>query len=84
MNHVAVEQFLKCYDNLPVAVQKLVDDNFSVIKQYPNHPMLRLLKVEDVVSMRVGSRVRALAYDDGETFIWFWIGTYKQYKKLIG
>ncbi len=83
MKHVASEQFWKCYDKLPGVVQKLVDTNFSVIKQYPNHPLLRLLRVEDIVSMRVGSRVRALACDDGDTFIWFWVGTYRQYKRLI-
>lgn len=83
MKHVAAEQFWECYDRLPVAIQKLVDNNFSVIKQYPNHPLLRLLKVEEIVSMRVGSRVRALAVDGGEIFIWFWVGTYRQYKRLV-
>ncbi len=83
MNHVAVEQFWKCYDKLPVSLQKLTDGNFSVMKQYPNHPLLRLLKIDNVVSLRIGSRVRALACDNGTTFIWFWIGTYKQYKLLV-
>ena len=83
MKHVAVEQFWKRYEMLPVVVQKLVDSNFSIIKQYPNHPLLRLLKVGKIISMRVGSRVRALAYEDGETIIWFWVGTYRQYKILI-
>jgi len=83
MNHVGAEQFWECYNKLPVAVQKMVDENFSIIKQYPNHPLLRLLKIENIVSMRVGSRVRALAYQEDEAFIWFWIGTYKQYKILV-
>ena len=83
MKHVAAEQFWKCYDKLPITIQKLADNNFAVIKQYPNHPLLRLMKIEKIISMRIGSRVRALACEEGETVIWFWVGTYRQYKKLV-
>lgn len=83
MKHVVVEQFWKCYEKLPIPLQKLTDNNFTVMKQYPNHPLLRLLKIEKIISMRIGSRVRALAYEDGETVIWFWVGTYRQYKVLV-
>lgn len=83
MTQAAVEAFWDCYRNLPTAIQKLTDSNFSTMKQYPNHPLLRLLKVDDVVSMRVGSRHRALAVQQNDTLIWFWIGTYKQYTSLV-
>lgn len=79
MNHVAVEEFTELYGKLPVRVQKFVDHNFSVIKEYPNHPLLRLLKVDGVWSMRLGSRYRAMAVEHGETVIWFWIGKYNHY-----
>lgn len=83
MNHVTVEQFSRLYDQLPLRVRKVADHNFSVIKQYPNHPLLRLLKVEGVWSMRVGSRHRALAIEEDDTIIWFWIGKYKHYTALF-
>jgi hypothetical protein len=83
MNHVAVEQFSEQYERLPLKVRKFSDHNFSVIKEYPNHPLLRLLKVDGIWSMRIGSRHRALAVENGETIIWFWIGKYKQYSTLI-
>ncbi len=83
MKHAAVEQFSQLYNKLPLKARKFAENNFSVIKQYPNHPLLRLLKVESVWSMRVGSRHRALAIEDGDTIIWFWIGTYKHYSTLF-
>ncbi len=83
MKHVAVDAFWDSYKSLPLAIQKLADRNFTTIKQYPNHPLLRLLKIEDFISMRVGSRHRALAVQENETIIWFWIGTQKQYNTLV-
>lgn len=83
MTHIAVEQFRELYQSLPVPLQKLTDGNFAIIKQHPNHPMLRLLQVEDIISMRIGSRHRALAVREENRTIWFWIGTYKQYTELV-
>lgn len=83
MKHVAVEQFNGMYQQLPLKVRKFADNNFSIIKEYPNHPLLRLIKLEGIWSMRIGSRYRALAVEDGETIIWFWIGKHKHYKTLV-
>jgi len=79
MKHVAIEQFSELYGQLPLPVRKHADHNFSVIKEYPNHPLLRLLKIDGLWSMRVGSRHRALAIEEGDTIVWFWIGKYKHY-----
>ncbi len=83
MKHVAVDQYWQLHDKLSVATRKLVEHNFSVIKEYPNHPLLRLKKMDGLWSMRIGSRIRALAIEDGDTIIWFWIGSYKQYIKFF-
>lgn len=83
MNHIAVEQFRERYDDLPLAIRRLTDKNFSIIKEYPDHPLLRLLRIEEFVSMRIGSRHRALAFRDGNRTVWFWIGTYAQYKHMV-
>jgi hypothetical protein len=34
-------------------------------------------------SARVGLNYRALSFKDGEDFIWVWIGTHDEYKKII-
>ncbi|MFA5832395.1 MAG: hypothetical protein WDA22_02855 [Bacteroidota bacterium] len=83
MKHVVVEQFSELYDTLPLRVRKFADHNFSIIKEYPDHPLLRLLKVEGIWSMRIGSRYRALAVEDKDTIIWFWIGKHKHYTTLF-
>lgn len=83
MNHVAVEQFTTLYERMPVRVRRTADHNFGVIKQYPNHPLLRLVKYDGVWSMRVGSRHRALGVEHGDTLIWFWIGTHRHYAALF-
>ena len=79
MNHSAAKQFTQLYERLPLKVQKLADNNFSVIKEYPNHPLLRLLKVDGLWSMRIGSTYRAIGTENGETIDWLWIGKYKHY-----
>ncbi len=79
MKHVAVDRYWQLHDKLSIATRKLAEHNFSVIKEYPNHPLLRLKKIDGIWSMRIGSRHRALAVEHDNTLIWFWIGTYKQY-----
>ncbi len=83
MKHVAVDQYWELHDNLSAATRRLTEHNFSVIKEYPNHPLLRLKKIDGIWSMRIGSRYRALAVENDETLIWFWIGTYQQYIKYF-
>ena len=83
MKHVAVDQYWQLHDALSASTRKLVEHNFSVIKEFPNHPLLRLIKKGGLWSMRIGSRHRALAVEDGDTIIWFWIGSYKQYIKFF-
>ena len=65
-----------------MTIQKSTDNNFSIIKQQPDHPLLRLVRNNALVSMRIGSRCRAIGVEEGETTIWFWIGTYKQFSNL--
>ncbi|MFA6541917.1 MAG: hypothetical protein WCT99_09975 [Bacteroidota bacterium] len=83
MKHSVAEQFREQYNALPVAIRKSADNNFEIIKQYPNHPLLRLVRIDNIISMRIGSRCRAIGVEDRDTTVWFWIGTYKQYKKLF-
>jgi hypothetical protein len=45
---------------------------------------LHLKKVNQLWSVRVGRRYRALAVQEEEALIWFWIGTHAEYDRLIG
>jgi hypothetical protein len=52
----------------------------------PEHPSLRFKKVHatlPVYSVRVGLGYRALGRKDGDTMIWFWVGTHAEYEQLL-
>lgn len=84
MNHQATSRFWACYEQLPGAVRDLADTSFDLLKENSRHPSLHLKKVGPLWSVRVGRRYRALAVQEGETLIWFWIGTHAEYDRLIG
>ncbi|WP_436815073.1 ParE family toxin-like protein [Neorhizobium sp. DT-125] len=65
-------------------MQRLADENFELLKRDPKHPSLRFKRIGRFWSARVGKSWRALAIQDGEDFVWFWIGSHAGYDKLIG
>ena len=83
MKHQATEDFWQSYENLPDRVRRLADHNFQILKSDPYHPSLRLKQVGPLWSTRVGIGWRALAARDGDTFIWFWIGSHADYDNLL-
>ena len=84
MKHHATGDFWDAYDRLPQQIQKLADENFELLKSDPKHPSLQFKRIGRFWSARVGKSWRALAIQDGDDFIWFWIGSHSDYDKLIG
>ncbi|MBI3959612.1 MAG: hypothetical protein HY328_12455 [Chloroflexi bacterium] len=82
--HHTTPQFWGRFDRLPVAVQNLARKNFDLLKQNPAHPSLHFKRVGDFWSARVGLNHRVLAVEDGNDFIWVWIGDHDEYDRLIG
>jgi hypothetical protein len=83
LNHFASPEFWFHYRQLPENVQTLADKNFALLKANPSHPSLRLKKVGEIWSARVGLRYRALAKERAEGLVWFWIGTHETYNNLV-
>ena len=83
LNHFASPQFWFHYRQLSPELRELADKNFKFLKENPRHPSLRLKKVGDFWSVRVGRGYRALARDRAEGLVWFWIGNHADYGKLI-
>jgi len=81
--HRTTARFWKCFGKLPEPVQKLSRKNFELLKTNPSHPSLHFKKVGKLWSVRVGVHYRALAIEDDKDFIWIWIGTHDEYKKMI-
>jgi hypothetical protein len=83
VNHFASPEFWFHYRRLPDEIRELADKCFSLLRNDPRHPSLRLKKVGPFWSARVGLRHRALATERGEGLIWFWIGSHSDYDQLI-
>lgn len=84
MRHLASPRFWSAYDVLPLAVRRLADRNFQLLKHDRRHPSLHFKKVGRFWSARVGARYRALAVEQDEDLVWFWIGSHSDYDELIG
>lgn len=84
MRHRATPKFWKFRDTLPKEVQELADKTYDILKRDPRHPSLHFKKVGRFWSARVGIHYRAIAVEDGEDIVWFWIGHHSEYDRLIG
>ena len=81
--HRATSRFWKGFENLPASMQSLARKNFELLKADPQHPSLHFKKVGRFWSARVGLNYRALAVEDGDDFIWVWIGTHDDYERMV-
>jgi hypothetical protein len=52
----------------------------------PGHASLRFKQVHStrqIYSARIGLGYRALGVRDGDTIVWFWIGSHAEYDRLV-
>jgi hypothetical protein len=71
------------YDALPKEVQRRADKQFSLFIEDPLHPSLHLKPVGEFWAVRVTGACRALSVRNGNTFVWFWIGTHDEYERIL-
>ena len=84
MRHIKDPRFQPLYDALPEKTRSIADKWFALLKRNPKHPSLNFKCVQDDLwSVRIGRRYRALAIKDADRFQWFWIGTHGDYDRLI-
>ena len=81
--NLASPEFWYHYRRLPPEIRAQADKNFELLKHQASHPSLRLKKVGEYWSVRVGLRYRALATEHPDGLNWFWIGGHEEYEKLI-
>lgn len=81
--HRTTPEFWERFYALPNSVQQLARKNFELLKNNQAHPSLHFKKVGDFWSARVGRNHRVLALEDGNDFIWVWIGHHDEYDRLI-
>ncbi len=83
VRHRANPKFWQFYAVLPENIQRLADENYKLLKRDPHHPSLHFKKVDKYWSTRVGIHYRAVAIEDGQDIVWFWIGHHREYDQLV-
>lgn len=83
MRHVTTARFWRFYGELPDAVQRLADKSFELLKANPRYPSLHFKKIGQLWSVRVGVHYRALATEEEDAYVWFWIGSHDDYDRLL-
>jgi hypothetical protein len=83
MIHHANPSFWACYKKLPEYIRNLSDKNFELLKNDPRHPSLHFKQTGKYRSVRIGRKYRAVAVEQNEELIWFWIGSHAEYDRLI-
>jgi hypothetical protein len=83
VKHKASKRFWEFYNELPLSVQQLANENYDLLKSDPRHPSLCFKKVGRMWSVRIGIHYRAVAVQDGNDFSWFWIGHHSEYDRRL-
>ena len=81
--HLTASRFWKSFNSLPENIRNLATKNFELLKINSYHPSLHFKKIGQFWSVRIGDYYRALAIEDGEDYIWFWIGTHNEYENMV-
>ena len=79
-------QFRQQLALLPEHVQRQAADAHKLFVNNPHHPSLRFKQIcanPPTYSARVGIGYRAVGGLDGDTIVWYWIGTHADYDQLL-
>jgi mRNA-degrading endonuclease RelE of RelBE toxin-antitoxin system len=79
-------EFRKSFAALPKQVQEQAREAYRQFKENPSYPSLRFKKVHPelpIYSARISNNYRAVGQLDGDTAIWFWVGSHADYDRLL-
>lgn len=79
-------KFRKAFADLPEQVQKQTREAYRQFKHDPGHSSLRFKKVHPelpIYSARISKSYRAVGQLEGNTVIWFWVGSHAEYDMLL-
>ncbi len=83
MKSRVVASFWDGYNRLPEEIQKLALKQYKLWQTNPHHPSVRFKKVGLYWSARVTDDYRAVGIMDGDTVLWFFIGTHAEYNQVL-
>ena len=74
------------FADLPKPVQQQTRNAYRQFLDNPSYPGLRFKKVHPelpIYSVRLNRSYRAVGQIEGDTVIWFWIGSHTEYDKML-
>jgi plasmid maintenance system killer protein len=80
-------------ESLPTSVRRNAEAAFQMFLASPDHPALRRHPLQDIHrgrhraeswSVSVNIQYRAIYVVDGDTNVWYWIGSHADYDRLTG
>ncbi len=86
MKSVTTSSFWKLYYSLPEDVQRRADTAYDLWRINPRTHGLyfkRVGKEQPIYSVRIGRSYRALGILEGDSILWFWIGSHDEYVRLL-
>jgi plasmid maintenance system killer protein len=86
MKSVLHPQFRKAFGGLPSDIREQARRAYRLFRDNPFHTSLHFKALQQnkpFYSVRINRNYRAVGLYDGDTIIWFWIGTHSEYDKLI-
>lgn len=86
MNSRTTRRFRELLAALPAQARQQAREAYRLFRENPAHPGLRFKQVHadpPIYSARVGISYRAVGVLDGDTVVWFWIGSHADYDKLL-
>ena len=86
MRSVTTERFRHLYAAAGLQRQSQIKRSYKLWLENPAHPSIRFKKVHDtkpIYSARVDLDWRALGTLEGDTVLWFWVGSHDEYIALL-
>jgi hypothetical protein len=82
----ATGKFWKLYLDLPTDIRKQANIAYSQFKNNPYHPSLQFKRIHSakpIYSVRINIDYRAVGIVNGIEVVWFWIGSHREYEKIL-
>lgn len=86
MKSRTTRQFRDGLAELPLDIQERARKAYALFQQNPSHRSLQFKPVHPrrpIWSARVTRDYRVLGIRDGDTIVWFWIGSHAEYDRII-
>ncbi len=79
-------RFRSQFAELPKPIQIKAASAYALWSSNPEHPSLRFKRVhatDPIYSVRIDRAWRAVGVLDGDTIVWFWVGSHANYEALL-